>query len=242
MPKRRRRYDQFGFAGVDPSYAAVDGGGAGGYGGAAGFGFDDIGDIFESFFGGSGFGGFGGSTRTPQPQRPDQGGECGGYHSAVLYGGGQGLPQDHHHQAPGDLLRLRRLRRREGQHRRNLPRLPRHRPGHRPAAYAVRRHADGAHLAPAAAARARSSGIPAKNAAARAASGSPASWISISRAGIDNGQTFVVRGQGDQGVNNGPSGDVEVTVTGPPRSAVRAGRLQHLVRCAHHLHPGSARR
>ena len=48
---KRARYDQFGFAGVDPNY----GGGAGGYGGAGfgGFGdFGDLGDIFGSFFGG----------------------------------------------------------------------------------------------------------------------------------------------------------------------------------------------
>jgi len=47
--EKRSRYDQFGFAGVDPNY----GGGAGGYGGFGGFGdFGDIGDIFGSFFGG----------------------------------------------------------------------------------------------------------------------------------------------------------------------------------------------
>ena len=53
--EKRAKYDQFGFAGVDPSYAAGQGGG-GGFGGfsSGGFsgGFDDIGDIFESFFGG----------------------------------------------------------------------------------------------------------------------------------------------------------------------------------------------
>ena len=51
--QKRSRYDQFGFAGVDPSY----GGGAGGagYGGFGGFGdFGDLGDIFGSFFGGGG--------------------------------------------------------------------------------------------------------------------------------------------------------------------------------------------
>ncbi len=52
---KRARYDQFGFAGVDPNY----GGGAGGYGGSGfgGFGdFGDLGDIFGSFFGGGGGG------------------------------------------------------------------------------------------------------------------------------------------------------------------------------------------
>ena len=47
--EKRSRYDQFGFAGVDPNY----GGGAGGYGGGFGFdGFGDFGDIFGEFFGG----------------------------------------------------------------------------------------------------------------------------------------------------------------------------------------------
>lgn len=47
--EKRARYDQFGFAGVDPNY----GGGAGGYGDFGGFGgFGDFGDIFGEFFGG----------------------------------------------------------------------------------------------------------------------------------------------------------------------------------------------
>ena len=51
---KRSRYDQFGFAGVDPNYGA--GAGAGGYGfGGGGFGgFGDFGDIFSEFFGGGG--------------------------------------------------------------------------------------------------------------------------------------------------------------------------------------------
>ena len=60
---KRARYDQFGFAGVDPNYGA-GGGGFGGFDGS--FDFGDLGDIFGSFFGG-GFGG-GGRTRNG-PQR-----------------------------------------------------------------------------------------------------------------------------------------------------------------------------
>ena len=61
---KRARYDQYGFAGVDPNFGA----GAGGYGGAGfgGFGdFGDLGDIFGSFFGG-------GSTRA-NPNAPRRG-------------------------------------------------------------------------------------------------------------------------------------------------------------------------
>lgn len=67
--QKKARYDQFGFAGVDPNYGAGQGGGFGG----GGFGFDgdiDLGDIFSSFFGGGGggFGGFG--SRNPNaPQK-----------------------------------------------------------------------------------------------------------------------------------------------------------------------------
>lgn len=53
-PQKKARYDQFGFAGVDPSY----GGGGAGWG-DGGFDFGDLGDIFGSFFGG----GFGGSAQ-----------------------------------------------------------------------------------------------------------------------------------------------------------------------------------
>ena len=51
--QKRSRYDQFGFAGVDPNYGAGAGGGNPFGGGCGGFGdFGDIGDIFGSFFGG----------------------------------------------------------------------------------------------------------------------------------------------------------------------------------------------
>ncbi len=63
--EKKARYDQFGFAGVDPNYGA-------GTGGGAGFdGFGDMGDIFSTIFGGGGgFGGFGGQ---PRPNAPQQG-------------------------------------------------------------------------------------------------------------------------------------------------------------------------
>ena len=57
-PQKRQRYDQFGHAGVDPSYGAGAGGGfGGGFGGFSGEGYD-FGDIFDTFFGG----GMGGSS------------------------------------------------------------------------------------------------------------------------------------------------------------------------------------
>ena len=64
-PDKRQKYDQFGFAGVDPNYGAGQGGGYG----ASGFDFGDLGDIFGSFFGG----GFGGGGRRTNPNAPQRG-------------------------------------------------------------------------------------------------------------------------------------------------------------------------
>ena len=61
-PSKKAKYDQFGFAGVDPNYGA----GAGGRGGFGGFGgFGDMGDIFDSIFGAFG----GGSRQNPNAPR-----------------------------------------------------------------------------------------------------------------------------------------------------------------------------
>lgn len=75
-PEKKARYDQFGFAGVDPSYGAGAGtGGSGGFGGFGGFtgGFSsaggvDLGDIFDNIFGS----GFSGGSRT-SPNSPRRG-------------------------------------------------------------------------------------------------------------------------------------------------------------------------
>ena len=64
--EKKEKYDRFGFAGVDPSYGAGQGGFGGGFGGF-GDGMEfDLGDIFGSFFGG--FGG-GGSRSNPNAPR-----------------------------------------------------------------------------------------------------------------------------------------------------------------------------
>jgi len=61
---KKARYDQFGHAGVDPNYGA---GGAGGAGGFGGFDFGDLGDLFGGIFGG-----FGGG-RQANPNAPRRG-------------------------------------------------------------------------------------------------------------------------------------------------------------------------
>ena len=68
--EKRSRYDQFGFAGVDPNYGAGQGGGnpfGGGFGGGGFGGFGDFGDIFSEFFGG------GATTRGASQNAPRRG-------------------------------------------------------------------------------------------------------------------------------------------------------------------------
>ena len=60
----RARYDQYGFAGVDPNFGAGQGGYGGGFGGFGDFG--DLGDIFGSFFGG-------GASARANPNAPRRG-------------------------------------------------------------------------------------------------------------------------------------------------------------------------
>ena len=50
--EKKARYDQYGFAGVDPNFNPNAGNPFGGFGGGGGFGFGDLGDIFGDFFGG----------------------------------------------------------------------------------------------------------------------------------------------------------------------------------------------
>lgn len=68
--EKRKRYDQFGFAGVDPNYGAGQGGGFGGFGGFEGG--VDLGDLFGDIFGG-GFGGFAGGRQSSNPNMPRKG-------------------------------------------------------------------------------------------------------------------------------------------------------------------------
>lgn len=69
--EKRSKYDRFGFAGIDPNYAASEGGFSGGGFGGGGFGgFQDfdLGSIFDSFFGG---GAAGTQARRNAPQKGD---------------------------------------------------------------------------------------------------------------------------------------------------------------------------
>ena len=65
-PEKKARYDQFGFAGVDPNFAAGANGPGGAYSDGSAFDFGDLGDLFGSFFGGGFRGTSGGTAAGPR--------------------------------------------------------------------------------------------------------------------------------------------------------------------------------
>ena len=204
-PQKRSRYDQFGHAGVDPSY-----GGAGGvYSG--GVGFEDLGDIFNSFFGG----GFGGSRRTRNPNAPIKGsdirvaipldfmeavkgikkkikvsqrvtcGDCGG-NGAKLGTQPEPCPDC---SGTGQVRISQRSPFGVVQTTRTCPRC-------------TGQGTVVKEICPACVGKGR---IPKEK------------TLEVSvPAGIDDGQSFVLRGEGDQGRNSGPAGDCVVTVSVRP--------------------------
>ena len=169
--EKKARYDQFGFAGVDPSY----GGGQGAYG-AGGFGFDDLGDIFESFFGGAGgFGGFGGSTRARNPNAPLRGNDV-----------NISLPLSFMEAALGCKKEI------------SVTRL------------------EGCATCGGTGAKPGTSPETCPDCKGQGRIRRTKKLEVSVPAGIDDGQTFVLRGQGDQGINGGPAGDVNITVSVRP--------------------------
>lgn len=125
-PQKRQRYDQFGFAGVDPNYAAANGGGAGGFGG--GFGGVDLGDIFGDIFGGGfggGFSGFGGGSSTRTANAPRKGHDIQASVILTFEEAAHGCSKKITINRQDTCPRLRRHRCGQGYQPRNLPRLRR---------------------------------------------------------------------------------------------------------------------
>ena len=208
--QKKGRYDQYGHAGVDPSY-----GGGGGYGGGAGGfgGFDDLGDIFESFFGGGGGGfGFGGSTRTRNPNAPIKGSDVRTtipleFMEAVK-GAKKNITINH-------LESCASCGGSGAQHGTTPETCP-----ECAGAGQVRvsqRTPFGTVQTARACSRCGGKGTiikdPCKDCGGKGRLRKSKTLEVSIPAGIDNGQSFVLRGEGDHGVNNGPAGDCVVTVT-----------------------------
>ena len=173
--EKKARYDQFGFAGVDPNFGAGAGGWGGGAGGA-GFDFGDLGDIFGSFFGG----GFGGGQTRRNPNAPQRGESIRMNLTISFEEAAFGCEKE---------LEVDRYENCETCHGSGAA------PGTSPetcpdcgGSGVVRRR------------RKIQASVP---------------------AGIDNGQTISIRGQGNAGKNGGPAGDLLVTITVRPHELFR---------------------
>ena len=201
--EKRARYDQFGHAGVDPSY----GGGAG----AGGFDFGDFGDIFSDFFGG-GFGGFGGSSRTRNPNAPIRGNNINIDIDLTFMEAAKGCKKE---------ISFSRLIRCEecsgtgaakGTKPETCPEC--HGTGQ---VRVQQRTPFGVVQTSKPCSKCGGTGKLIKNLCDKCKGmGRLRKSVKLEvnvPAGIDNGQTFVLRGQGDQGVNGGPAGDVNVTAS-----------------------------
>ena len=207
-PEKRSRYDQFGHAGVDPSYGA--GAGAGGFGGAAGFDFSDIGDIFGSFFGG-GFGGFGGGGRSRNPNAPIRGNDVNIRLNLTFMEAAMGCKKQ---------ISVPRLERCDqcqgtgaaaGTQPETCPDC--HGTGQ---VHVSQRTPFGMVQTSRVCSKCGGKGRIIREKCSKC---SGMGRVKVTKklevtvpAGIDDGQTFVLRGQGDHGVNSGPAGDVNVTV------------------------------
>ncbi len=206
--QKRQRYDQFGHAGVDPNYGA--GGGAGGFGGGFGGGFDfgDLGDIFEGFFGG-------GSSRRANPNAPRRGNDlhtsctisffeaCKGVKKEVDIGkldvcpdcNGTGAQAGTHAQTCPECNGAGQVR-------------------------VTQRTPLGAISTSKTCTRCSGKGKIITNPCTKCSGNGrirKTKTIEIAiPAGIDDGQTLSVRGQGDSGINGGPAGDLNLTINVRP--------------------------
>ncbi len=220
--EKRARYDQFGHAGVDPNYGAGTGGsygggfggGFGGFGGGMDF---DLGDIFGSFFGGGG-------GRRANPNAPRRGNDveisisidflqaCHGVDKTIEFShleecsecGGSGSQKGSSPQTCPDCGGSGQVRMQQ-------------------------RTPFGVTTTLRACPRCSGKGKIVTNPCKKCSGSGQVRHsrkldISIP-AGIDDGQTLTLRGQGDVGINGGPSGDVLVDVMVRPHPLFKRDRF-----------------
>lgn len=208
---KRAKYDQFGHAGVDPSY-----GGGGGYGNAyggygGGFDFGDLGDIFEGFFGG----GFGGGARRANPNAPTRGGNINASCTISFHEACHGVEKE------VEVVRRESCSDCHGTGAK---------PGTSPQTCGecngtgqvrvTQRTPLGSVSTVKSCPKCGGKGKIITTPCAKCnGSGRTANKVKINvkiPAGIDDGQTLADRGKGDSGLNGGPAGDLNITVTVRP--------------------------
>ena len=207
-PNKKARYDQYGHAGVDPNFGA-------GAGFDGNFDFGDLGDIFGSFFGG----GFGGGRRT-NPNAPQRGEsirmslaisfeeaafgcekevtvdrmeECGACHgSGCAAGTSPEVCPDCHGSGQVQVRRQTPM----GMFATSSP-------------------------CPKCGGKGRIIHQPCKDCHGTGTARKRKTIQASIPAGIDNGQTISIRGQGHAGKNGGPAGDLLITITVRPHELFR---------------------
>ncbi len=204
---KKARYDQYGHAGVDPSY----GGGAGGFsGGFGGFG-GDVGDIFDSIFGGA----FGGGSRQVNPNAPRQGGDINRRMNIDFMDACMGKEFE---------IKIDRLERCDecggsGAKKGTSPQTCSECRGAGQVRVAQRTPFGNISTTR----TCTSCGGRGKTIAEPCSKCRGEGRVRVTRnvtvdlpAGIDDGQTRIMRGKGDHGINGGPAGDLNVTVSVRP--------------------------
>ena len=208
---KRAKYDQFGHAGVDPNFGAGGYGGAGG--GFGGFDFGDIGDIFDTFFGGGGgFGGFGGSGGTRNPNGPIKGNDIGIRLDLTFMEAAKGCKKE---------INISRLEicdecdgsgAEKGTTSQTCTQC-----GGNGKVTVEQRTPFGVIRTSRSCPKCQGKGKVITSPCSKCGG---KGRVKVTRkieisvpAGIDNGQTFILRELGDHGINGGPKGDVQITVT-----------------------------
>lgn len=207
--EKRQRYDQFGFAGVDPNFGTQGGGFGGGFGG-----FGDIGDLFGDIFGG-GFGGFGGSSRVRDPNGPVRGENIGVNITISFMEAVKGVTRDISIQRLEACSECGGTGAKKGTHAETCPDC------HGTGQVTMRRQtAIGVMQMQQPCPKCGGKGKIIKEPCPKCGGKGRVrvkKTVSVNiPAGIDDGQTFAVRGQGDGGRNGGPAGDLHVTVSVRP--------------------------
>lgn len=197
-PDKKAKYDQFGHAGVDPNF---------GGGGFSGFGdMGDIGDIFSSFFGG----GFGGSSRS-NPNAPRRGQDIDTYTTIDFMDACNGKKVDIKVNRTEKCSECSGTGAAQGSSPETCTEC--HGTGYVKTAQRVMGMMMSSQRP---CSKCGGKGTIIKNPCSKCRGSGrvsvPKTVTVTIPAGIDNGQTLQVRGQGHNGINGGPSGDLHVTV------------------------------
>lgn len=209
--EKRERYDQFGQAGVDPNFGA--GGQGGGFSGNFG-GFGDLGDIFGDVF--SGFGGFGGSSRRVRdPNAPIRGNDLGANITLTFMEAVKGCVKNVNVQHLETCSDCRGTGASAGTSAETCPTC------HGTGQVMGTSNVMGIRVQTSQTCRTcGGKGRIVRNPCKKCGG---MGRVKVNKrlsvrvpAGIDDGQTFAVRGAGDGGANGGPAGDLHVTVSVRP--------------------------